>query len=789
MKTKVGTRDGDPGDPLSVPPPAFTSDQAEGIAERIFGIAGRATPLASERDQNFRLDDEARDRSFVLKISNPADDASVIGMQTEAIIHVARQDRSLPVMRVVPTQDGSNWANVEGRDGRASLVRLFTFLPGRNPETTDLDEEALRRWGTVVARLGRALRGFHHPAAGYHILWDIKRAQELRPLLRYVRDGKRRVLVQRVLDRFDATVGPALGGLRAQVIHNDMSLDNVLIDESGHVTGITDFGDMTHTALVCDLAVALADVLDGRPDALEVAEAMIAGYESVTPLEDQEAAVLGDLVVTRTAIAIVISAWRLHLYPENAGYVSTFGVGSWRLLQLLDAAGLDEASRRFRQACGRVTLPYRSAPTGELSARRAKVISPALSPLSYARPLHLVRGEGVWVFDPEGHSYLDAYNNVPAVGHAHPRVAEAIASQVRTLNTNTRYLHEAVVQLAERLVATMPETLDSVLFVNTGSEANDLAWRMATMATDRGGAIVSEFAYHGVTGVTADLSPEEWPQGYRPSHVELVPAPDGYRGRYRSDEPQWAERFGELAGVAADALSQRGMPVAAMFVDPAFTSDGILCPPPGYLPEAARAVRDAGGLLVADEVQAGHGRYGDHLWSFQASGIVPDIVTMGKPMGNGHPVAAVVVRSDVAERAAARTDVFSTFGGNPVACAAALAVLDVIEDEGLQASAAEVGRYLRTRLAGLMDRHSFIGHIRGKGLMIGVELVRDRSTREPAPVQAGAVVNAMRERGVLIGATGPSENVLKIRPPLVFAREHADLLVSTLDEVLSSVSG
>jgi 4-aminobutyrate aminotransferase-like enzyme/Ser/Thr protein kinase RdoA (MazF antagonist) len=774
-------------DPLQAPPPAFVLADAERIARRVFGISGSLTPLPSERDLNFRLDDR-QGRSFLLKLQNPADDAPVVDFQTLAIVHVAGVDPSLPVMRVLPTLDGRRWAEERGPDGRTSLVRLFTFLEGHNPATEELDEEALFGWGATVARLGRSLRGFFHPAAGYPILWDIRRAPELRERLRFVRDEPRRALVSRVLDRFDANVAPAIGRVRAQVIHNDMSLDNVLVDDRGRITGITDFGDMTHTALVCDLAVALSDVLDGRPDAVEVAGAMIAGYRSVTPLEDEEAALLGDLAATRSAIAILISAWRLELYPENAEYVSTFGEGAWRFLQLMDALGFDEAGRRLSEACQGGGPPWRPAPTEELLARRRRVMGKA--PLTYDRPVHLVRGEGVWMFDPQGRRYLDCYNNVPVVGHGHPRVVEAVAAQTRALNTNTRYLHEAVVELAERLLATMPSGagFDRVLFVNSGSEANDVAWRIARWATGRNGAIASEFAYHGVTEATTGLSPEEWPRGHAPGHVALVPAPDGYRGRHRAGEPGWARVYAGHVAEAAGALSERGTPVAAMFVDPAFTSDGILCPPPEYLQAVARAVHEAGGLLVADEVQAGLGRSGDAMWSFQVPGIEPDVVTTGKPMGNGYPVASVVTRSDLVDGFMERTGFFSTFGGNPVACAAALAVLEVIEEEGLMAHAAQVGSYLRERLTGLIEGHGLIGDVRGKGLMVGVELVDDRTTREPATAEAKRLVDALRERGVLIGSTGPKENVLKIRPPLVFGQDHAELLADALGDALTSIA-
>jgi 4-aminobutyrate aminotransferase-like enzyme len=394
------------------------------------------------------------------------------------------------------------------------------------------------------------------------------------------------------------------------------------------------------------------------------------------------------------------------------------------------------------------------------------------------------------MFDSDGRRYLDAYNNVPAVGHGHPRVVEAIAAQAGRLNTSTRYLHEVVVELAERLVATLPRGLDRVVFVNSGSEANDIAWRIATAATGRRGAIVSEFAYHGVTEATADLSPEEWQPGQpSPGHVQRVPAPDGYRGRDRREDAGWAERSARHVEEAVATLAGRGAPLGAMFADCAFTSDGVLCPPPVYLRNVGRSVREAGGLLVADEVQAGFGRYGDVLWSFEASGIEPDLVTMGKPMGNGYPVAAVVTRSDLVDPFAKATGFFSTFGGNPVGCAASLAVLDVIEEEGLMANALEVGHHLRARLRELMDRHRLIGDVRGRGLLVGVDLVRDRGTREPAGREARAVVNGLRDRGVLIGATGPAESVLKIRPPLVFAREHAELLVERLGETLASLGG
>jgi 4-aminobutyrate aminotransferase-like enzyme len=775
-------------DPLEAPPPSLGPERAAEIAARSFGVEGTLQRLGSERDENYRVDADDGAR-YVLKIHNPADDAEVVDMQARAMVHIAQTDPELPVQRILPTTRGELAAEVEGPGEQTYIVRLLSYLEGRaSVEPSELSLPALHDYAVVAARMGRALRGFFHPAADHVILWDIKHAAELRPRVPDIVDPGRRARAGSTLDRFAERVLPRLPALRAQVLHDDLTLDNVLLDPEGRVTGIVDFGDMAHTALVCDLAVALGALLREREGFFEAADAAIRGYTSVIPFEQDEAELLAELVAARAAATLAISAWRVAKYPENSAYITGWDAGSDGILKVIDELGIDEVGRRFRESCAVVARRRprgRRIPSDELLERRRRALGPALAPLTYARPVHLVRGEGVWMFDPEGRRYLDCYNNVPVAGHCHPRVAEAIASQVHTLNTNTRYLHETIVELAERLSATMPEGLDTCMFVNSGSEANDLAWRLATTVTGRRGGIVSANAYHGVTAAIIDLSPEEWPGKKRPEHVETIPAPDPYRGPYRSED--WAERYAAHAGDAIDALARRGIGPAAFYLDPAFTSDGIFDPPPSYLAEVVRRVREAGGLFVADEVQAGFGRIGSNLWSFQASDVVPDMVTLGKPMGNGHPVAAVVARREIAERFAAKTDFFSTFGGNPVACAAALAVLEVVEEEGLQANAADVGAHVRRGLEELAERYEPIGDVRSLGLLLGVELVRDRKSREPAPDQTAAVMNGLRDRGVLVGSTGPAGNVLKIRPPLVFTREDADLLLSTLDEVLAAV--
>ncbi len=765
-------------DPLESTPPAFAGEAVRQILREGFGVESSSlSPLSGERDQNFRVGTPGGQR-FLFKISNPADERPVLEMQAAALRHIERVDPGLPVMRALPTAAGESWVEVPGRDGRSYPARLFTFLPGHVTANTALTTAAIWSHGQITARLGRALRGFFHPAADYEILWDITHLAKLRPLLTHLSDGPRKAQVERVLDRFQDRIEPALPGLRAQVIHADMSLDNVLLGDDLRISGIVDFGDMTHAPLVCDLAVAVADVLHGRDDAIEAAGAIIGGYVSVTPLEVEEAGLLADLVAARLATEVTVTAWRRGLYPDNSAYAASGEPGARAFLDAIEAMGIDAVGRRFREAC--LGLPYRRSATSDLLERRRRALP--RSPLFYEHPVHLIRGEGVWLFDPHDRRYLDCYNNVPVVGHSHPRVVQAVTQQQRLLATHSRYLHEGIVELAERLKATLPPELDAVMVVNSGSEANDLAWRIARAATGRAGAVVTACAYHGLTEATHALSPEVWARGEQPAHVATIPAPDGYRGPYRRGDDGWVQRYAAHIDDAARALGDRGL--AAVYLDPAFTADGVLSPPPTYLREAARRAQALGGLVVADEVQAGHGRSGTHLWSFQASGIAPDMVVMGKPMGNGFPVAALVVRSQLLEAIPEEVELFSTFGGNPVACAAALAVLAVIKDEGLVANAAKVGSYLRQGLLTLAERHPLIGDVRGEGLLLGVELIDEG--REPAAGNARKVTEAMRERGILISATGPAGNVLKIRPPLVFRHEHADLLLQALDEVLAS---
>jgi len=416
-------------------------------------------------------------------------------------------------------------------------------------------------------------------------------------------------------------------------------------------------------------------------------------------------------------------------------------------------------------------------------AARQKLLGRNLS-ISYREPVKIVRGLMQYLYDDEGRQYLDAYNNVAHVGHCHPRVVKAGQEQMALLNTNTRYLHDLINQYAEQLTATLPPNLNVCFFVNSGSEANELALRLARAHTSARDLIVLDHSYHGNTTTLIDISPykHDGPGGRgAPSWVHKVPLPDVYRGPYRSNDQKVTEKYAQHV---IDVLRQLQGP--CNFIAESLPSvGGQIVLPAGLLRLVYAAVRNSGGVCIADEVQTGYGRIGTHFWGFASyDEVVPDIVVLGKPIGNGHPIGAVVTTTEIAASFANGMEFFSTFGGNTVSCAIGLAVLAVVQDEGLQQHALLVGERMLKGLQSLQDTNELIGDVRGSGMFLGVELVRSRETREPATQAADELVNKMRERRILLGTDGPFHNVIKIRPPMPFSASDADRLVETMGEVL-----
>jgi 4-aminobutyrate aminotransferase-like enzyme/Ser/Thr protein kinase RdoA (MazF antagonist) len=765
---------------LSSPPVLMSAAGACEVAAETFSVrAAQAKDLGSERDQTFMLLDGAGTAVAVMKVSNPAENPLTLDMEALGARHAARMDPTLRIAlpRQVPGSAAGTGASAfraaTEHSGVTQWVRMYDVEPGRGrTEAATLSDPSLVAFGETTARLARALRGFIHSSAIRTLPWDVQHAAACRPMLSTITDAHARATVEAVLDRYDAVVAPRFGSLRAQVIHGDLTIDNVLLDDAGLVSAIIDFGDMTHSALVSELAVLLDSLGNGRDPAelFRVARLVLDGYQRITPLEDEELSLLPELWATRSAVTVAIGAWRASQGLENPEFAERYTAASLVMIDHIVGTGWERCAELL--GAPRKLTPQSSAPT-TLEQRRQDAFGPAMEPLSYAEPIEMASADGVWMVDTAGRRYLDMYNNVPSIGHAHPRVTSAVNRQWRTLNTNMRYLHHGAVELAERLLEQCPPSLDTVLFVNSGSEANDLAWRLATMHTGNTGGLCTEFAYHGISAAMAPFSPETLPVGPNQTPVERWAPTDTYRGMH-TDTAQFRAALERLAG--------RGLAPAITILDGVLQSDGVYDLDPEYVQELLRLTHQAGGLWVADEVQGGHGRTGDAMWSFQRFGIVPDMVTLGKAMGDGQPVGALITRRDIAESYARETVFFSTFAGNQVSMAAATAVLDVLEDERVLPRVQATGEALRRAVREATAADDRVGDVRGMGLANAIEIVTDRSSATPDAQAAGRIKDGLRSRGVLVGTTGPARNVLKLRPPLAYTEE----LVPTFTDALAA---
>lgn len=788
--------------------PRIAQDDAVRIAADLYDLNVSAAPLPSERDQNFLLcsvspheespplrsgncpeQSSPGDERFVLKIANADEAIEFLELQNQLIRFLTASKIELEFPRIVPTRTGEDIATIKGENGRVHCVRLLTWLDGICfAKAEPHDRKLLSSLGRALAQMDAALAEFSHPGAHRLFYWDLRNAAIARESIGLLPES-RRPLVERF---FDEWAQIDWSRLRFSVIHNDANDYNILVSEpERRVTAILDYGDLVHTATVCELAVALAYVMLDKRDPVGAAAHVVAAYHETYPLTEPEIDVLYTLAATRLCCSVCYAARQTRDAPDNE-YLKISNRPAWALLERLSTVEFDWPTRVFRYACGlpvvkeQASRPRRTQ--AELLSSRQEHVGPSLS-ISYDAPLHIVCGSRQYLYDADGRRYLDCVNNVAHVGHSHPSVVRAASEQMAILNTNTRYLHENLVEYSERLTATLPEPLSVVYLVCSGSEANELALRLARTQTGRNEVIVVDGAYHGNTSAMIDLSPYKFDgRGGRgcPCWVHKVPMPDVYRGAHHG--PNAGKLFADNVAQAARQINDAGHALAAFFCESALGCSGQIILPSGYLPEAFAAVRAAGGVCVADEVQTGFGRAGTNFWMFETQGVVPDIVTLGKPIGNGHPLGAVITTPEIAASFANGMEYFNTFGGNPVSCAAGLAVLDVICDEELQQNAFVVGEYLKQGLRELQTSHSVIGDVRGLGLFIGVELVRNRETLEPADNEASLVAERMKERGVLLSTDGPFHNVIKIKPPLVFSQADADFLLSRLDSVLGDSS-
>ena len=769
---------------LRTSPPEFTEAQVERIARDTYGLAVAVRSLPGERDRNFHLHTADR-RDFVLKILDFNSSPQATDCQLRVLEHLSEQDPSLPVPRVFPTVMGGEIGTIGGREG-AYATCLMGYLAGELLASRSPDAPLLESLGDMLARVDLALQGFFHAALGQRLAWDVRRLPELVEHAGYIESPAVRARVLSAAAALKERL-TALRSLPSQAIHGDCHAHNVLVDrdpQSRRISGILDFGDMLHAPRVVEPAVAMSELLAEERVSIEALSPLLAGYGRRVTLAARELEMLYDLIAARHSITLLVHAWRERHDPQGARALAGSVAPTAGSLAALQELGREALTERWRRVLARAPGADDAQDAPVPLSRRHRLLG-AGAELFYEKPLHIVRGSGVWLYDAQGHAYLDVYNNVAHVGHAHPTVVAAIQKQTAVLSTHTRYLHSRILEYAERLLATLPAHLDACMFVNSGSEANDVAWRLARFATDRHGGLVMQHAYHGITDAVAALTPSTG-QPRDPRVVTLAAPPPGLTP---ADElqPQAAAAAARDAERAIALLAERGHAPAAFFIDTAITSSGIFDPPRAWSDAISAPLRAAGALIVADEVQYGLGRSGSHLWGFQRRGLEPDIVTLGKPVANGYPMGVVVANRQLIEAFQKAFGFFSTFGGNAVAASAALAVLEVLELERLVPNAAETGRYLQDRLAALAGRYPSLGAVRGTGLLLGLE-VNGSGNHTPRQCAKRIINFLAAEARVLIGYEGPEASVLKLRPPMPFRPEHADRLVEGIEAAARSMS-
>ena len=764
--------------------PVFSAAQAERVARDLYGLAVSVRALPGERDCNFRLR-TADQREYVLKFLDSASAPETTDCQIRVLRHLAEQDPTLPVPRIFPTTQGEDVGKISGDEGVNSTC-LMGYLPGRLLADLEPDAPLLENLGGALARLDQALQGFFHTALAQHLAWDVRRLPELAEYISYVESAAVRDSLRNVTAALQERMA-GLRALRSQAIHGDCHGQNLLVDAAARsISGILDFGDMIHAPRILEPAVCMSEMLTEGLAPVASLSPLLAGYAQRQPLDGADVELLYDLIASRHAVTILVHAWRARHDVPGARLLEGATAKAVRSLGALEQAGRDALTAVWHRAAGTTPGNEVFAPAARSVdlARRQRLMG-AGSELFYEKPLNIVRASGVWMYDGEGRAYLDVYNNVPHVGHTQPKVVRAIQQQTAVLATHTRYLHSRILEYAERVTATFPANLNACIFVNSGSEANDVAWRIAQFTTRHKGGVVMQYAYHGITDAVAALTPSTGQP--RDAHVVTLAAPPEGLHAGGMMTPAQLDAAGRDADSAVRTLADRGFAPAAFFLDTAVTSTGIFDPPPAWARAVEQAIRAAGGLIVADEVQYGLGRSGSHFWGFERRGMTPDIVTLGKPVGNGYPMGVVVANRTMIEAFQKEYGFFSTFGGNPVAAAAGLAVLEVLEQEQLMANASATGKYLQEKLSALAAKHACLGAVRGTGLLFGLEVkaVGTHSARQCAK----RIINILSSQArVLIGYEGPHADILKLRPPMPFHREHANLLTDAIDMAAARVS-
>jgi 4-aminobutyrate aminotransferase-like enzyme/Ser/Thr protein kinase RdoA (MazF antagonist) len=761
---------------------SFSNEEIRKLGQKHYGLSVAVKTLHGYDELNYLLTDGSG-KKYILKIANEAHGYHFLDAQVKIMRHLAKSNVANYFQRYCVNREGNELTQLN-IDGKTYYLRILTFLEGTFWVVAKrISDDLYVDLGNFMGNMDKALINFSHPAMHRHYTWDISTAGDANLKLKYIKNHERRRIAGYFLLQLETEALPVLSSLRHAYIHNDANDYNILVKRD-RVTGLIDFGDMVYTALVNNLAITCTYAMLNTDDPLYAASLVVKGYHEKYPLTKQELDLLYYLIAARLCISVTQSAYNESIDTNNEHHFIT-EIPAWDLLYKLIRINPVKAQDTFRKACGFEGLITDTDFSGIL-AQRKKHIGRNLS-VSYKEPLKIIKGALQYLYDDKGRTFVDCVNNPSHVGHCHPVVVKRMQKQIATLNTNTRYLSDIIIAYAKKLTATLPSSLNVCYFVNSGSEANDLAIRMSRHFTKQKDIIVLDHAYHGTSTVAMEMSPYKFDGnggfGKMP-WIHKALSPDLYRGPYGYDDARAGVKYAEDVQRIIEELKNEDKVPAAFICETLLGVGGQLPLPDGYLKAVYQHTKSAGGVCIADEVQVGFGRVGEKFWGFELQDVVPDIVVMGKPMGNGHPLAAVVVTDEIADAFNNGMEYFNTFGGNPVSMATGLAVLDVIQDEEMQQHALKIGNHLIAGLKRLMNKYPIIGDVRGHGLFIGVEMVKDRQTKEPAIPEINRIVEAIKDKGYLLSTDGPLHNVLKIKPPLPFSKQNADELVSCLDKIL-----
>ncbi len=768
-----------------------------------YHLSGELTALPSYSDINYCLTDSDNNQ-WVVKVAASNDSASNITMQNEAMSFLSKQGVAVP--KVLRDRNGKRVNEIDG-DGQRHFFRVISFLKGviyAESQITQTSEPLWQHLGSILGQVNATMAEFKHAGAYRFLEWDLANGFSVCQMKKSQLNPQHLQLVDHFLKRYKLNVLPLLDKLPESIIHSDANDYNLLVDNEkkpNKIVGLIDFGDMVYTHTINELAISCAYAIMKQSDPANVIINMVKGYHQHRPLKLAEVQSLYYLIALRLCTTLCNAAEAIKKEPDNEYLViSTLpAIDALKQLQKVNIQSLENRlsqidetliEAKTSESLTNKRAHSRTRNNQELLAFRKSHLVRSLS-LSYQKPLKIVRGQGAFLYDEQGTPYLDMVNNVCHVGHCHVDVVAAGQAQMALLNTNTRYLHDNIINFSEKLLATFPKQLSVCLLVNSGSEANELAFRLANNFTKSKQLIVVDQAYHGNTAACVAASPYKFngPGGTgRQSHIHPVSLPDPYRGEFTGYAASVGEAYAKDIDRALLEIKQQGEEVGAFICESLQGVAGQIIMPDGYLKAAYRRVREAGGLCIADEVQVGFGRVGTHMWAFETQGVIPDIVTLGKPIGNGHPLAAVITTKEIADSFANGMEYFNTFGGNPVSCAIGEAVLSVIEKESLQKNALEMGVLMQDGLRVLKKRYSLIGDIRGLGLFIGVELVTDRDTKIPASKAMDWLIEHFKRNQILLTSEGPYYNILKIKPPIVFNQENVERFLAVFEQGLKEIA-